>query len=758
MPFFSRSAIIDTKTLSLASVLCLVLSVTSYGQSAADSFSVGNLLAQTDKLTKQAVYDSAIATGQRALSISQKANYKRGQAMAYDRLSEIMLLNGKMKEVRHYDSLVMPMATQLKDTTLLVSAHNRSGVYYMEKGLIKDAEQSFTQALNMGLEKDQSIKTAEVYSNKASLLLALGDKDKAMEWFFKALRLYEKNNSETGQGETYSNISSVFYLLGKTDDAIDYQKKSIYLRERLNDIPGLAIANINIGQLYILKDSMPRSLQHLQKAVRYAEQIRNPKLMASSYSGMSTFYSRSKDFKSALEWQAKAIKIFEETDNKPLLSRQYVSAGLLASATKDSAAAVNYFMKALSISKQLGNKENIGNAYEKLSNFYLSHQEYKHAYDHYKQFITYRDSIKESSTLTRIEEIRTKYETEKKDNEIARLNTEQRIRQLEIEKQKAIIDGNNLVAQQKENQIQLLSQQQELRDARIEQQEKELERQMLLAKNSQQELDKQMLLAKNSSQALKLAEQDKQLKDKQLESQKLLRNLIIGAVILLGALGFVLFNRYQLKKKLQQQNALLAVRNNIARDLHDEIGSTLTSIRILSEVSQNNLQKDQQKTSRLLNKITEQSSQMQQGMSDIVWAIKPDNDKLENMLVRMREYVSHTLESKNIQTIFSIDEEALSQSLNMQQRRDFFLIFKEAVNNAAKYSQATKVEIRIAKEKGQLLLDIVDNGVGFIAATETSSNGLKNMKARAEAMLGSVNITSEPGSGTIVSAIVPATS
>src|SRR5688572_27387494 len=126
------------------------------------------------------------------------------------------------------------------------------------------------------------------------------------------------------------------------------------------------------------------------------------------------------------------------------------------------------------------------------------------------------------------------------------LNTEQRIRQLEIEKQKAIISGNKLVAKQKEDEIQLLSQQQQLRDARILQQEKELEKQMLLAKNSQQEL--------------LLAEQQKQIKDKQLEGQKTIRNLMIGGIILLVALGFVLFNRYQLKKKLQQQNELLAVR------------------------------------------------------------------------------------------------------------------------------------------------------------------------------------------------------
>lgn len=719
---------------------------------------VNTLLTNTESLTQKAHYDSAITLCKQALLISRQHKLKEGEAHAYDKLSEVMMLHGKMDQVRYYDSLVMPLATELKDTTLLVNASNRSGVYFMEKGKTKEADESFSHALTIRLEKEQSKKTAEIYSNKASLFLALGDKDKAMEWFFKSLRLYEKHNSEIGQGETYSNISSVFYLMGRTDDAISYQKKSIELRERQNDVPGLAITNTNIGQLYILKDSFPKALYHLQQAVRYAEKIRNPKLIAGSYAGMSSYYSRSKNYKSALEWQSKAIRIFEEADNKPMLSRLYVAAAMSANATKDSVTAVNYFTKALNISKQLGNKENVSNAYEKLSSFYLSHKEFKDAYENFKQHIVYRDSIKESSTVSKIEEIRTQYETEKKDNEIARLNTEQRIRQLEIEKQKAIIEGNKLGAKQKEDEIKLLSQQQQLGDARIEQQEKELERQMLLAKNNQQELDKQMLLAKNSQQELLLSEQEQEITDKQLQSQKLLRNLIIGGVLLLGALGFVLFNRYQLKKKLQQQNALLAVRNNIAKDLHDEIGSTLTSIKILSEVSRSNLHKDHQKTSTMLNKITEQSTQMQQGMSDIVWAIKPDNDKLENMLIRMREYVSHTLESKNIETYFSVDEEVLSQSLDMQQRRDFFLIFKEAINNATKYSQATKVDIRITRERDQLHLDISDNGIGFIAAKESSSNGLKNMKARAEAMKGTVAITSEPGLGTTVSAMVPATS
>jgi two-component system, NarL family, sensor histidine kinase UhpB len=222
-------------------------------------------------------------------------------------------------------------------------------------------------------------------------------------------------------------------------------------------------------------------------------------------------------------------------------------------------------------------------------------------------------------------------------------------------------------------------------------------------------------------------------------------------------LGYFMFNRYQLKRRIQEQEALLSVRNNIAKDLHDEIGSTLTSIKILSEVSEKNLHKDQVKTSSFLQKITEQSAAVQQGISDIVWSVKPENDKLENMVIRMREYVAQTLESKSIQTVINIDEQVLNKTLDMNQRRDFFLIFKEAVNNIAKYANASQVQVRLQKEKDNLRMTIADNGKGFDMAKETSSSGLKNMKARAIALKGNLDIFSGIGKGSELILTIPAT-
>ena len=226
---------------------------------------------------------------------------------------------------------------------------------------------------------------------------------------------------------------------------------------------------------------------------------------------------------------------------------------------------------------------------------------------------------------------------------------------------------------------------------------------------------------------------------------------------LLAILTYFLFNRYQLKRKIQEQEALLTVRNNIAKDLHDEIGSTLTSIKILSEVSEKNLHKDQNKASSFLQKITEQSAAAQQGISDIVWAVKPENDKLENMVIRMREYAAQTLESKNIKTSINIEEEVLYKTLDMSQRRDFLLIFREAVNNIAKYAAATEVQIKLEKKNTALQLQIIDNGKGFDVTKQTSSSGLKNMHSRAAALKGSLHIQSENAKGTAITLLIPAT-
>lgn len=703
---------------------------------------VQKLTSKNNHFEKQGRYDSIEATSLQIIQYAKNLNDKSYESSAYDKLAESSFKNGRLTEAQTYNKKLMGIAIAIKDTNRLINGKNREGLFYLEKGKTKEAENEFTEALN--LCKNHAAKTAEINSNLGTLYLSVGDKEKAIQYFFKALELYEKNNDLKGIGETNSNISSLYYLMGKIDDAIAFQIKSINVRERADDKNGLAITNSNLGQLYILKTDYEQAFKYIKQAITYAERLNNPKLMASAYSGMSAYYSRTKNFPEALVWQSKAIKFFEEIDDKTMLSRLYVSAGNLSNVNKDSLKAFNYYIKALNLSLNLGNKENIANANEKLSAFFSGHMDFEKAYTYYKNYILYRDSIIAKSNLGKIEEIKTKYETEKKDAEIFRLNTLQNLKELQLEKQHAIINGNLLLAKKKEIEIEVLS-----KESKILTQNAELQHLQIMQQD--EKLEKQKLIVKNNEQQLLLSESDKVNKGKQIATQKKLRNVLIGGIILMSLLMFSYFNRYQLKKKLEQQKALLSIRNTISKDLHDEIGSTLTSISILSKVSEMAMEKQPLQAKEMIHQIALQSKTIQQNMSDIVWSIRPENESIENLATRIREYAAQTLEPLQIDFSLNVDETLIAQKMSMIFRKELLLICKEAINNIAKHSGATIASLSIVKDKKQIALHIMDNGKWKGGSTGT---GTKSMQERANSIGGSLTFSITEG-GTEVVAYLP---
>jgi signal transduction histidine kinase len=197
------------------------------------------------------------------------------------------------------------------------------------------------------------------------------------------------------------------------------------------------------------------------------------------------------------------------------------------------------------------------------------------------------------------------------------------------------------------------------------------------------------------------------------------------------------------------------MRNSIARDLHDDIGSTLTSINILSKVALEPQEDGFMESS--LRKIKDRSSAIMERMDDIVWAINPRNDTMEQLLVRMKEFAAELLEPLNIRYRFEENGNLAGLKLDVRRRRDLYLLFKEAVNNAAKYSGCLNLVIHVEEQRGGLRMEIIDDGKGFAEETVVRGNGLSNMRDRAAAMYGRILIDSAPGRGTkiVLDADVP---
>ena len=128
---------------------------------------------------------------------------------------------------------------------------------------------------------------------------------------------------------------------------------------------------------------------------------------------------------------------------------------------------------------------------------------------------------------------------------------------------------------------------------------------------------------------------------------------------------------------------LQAIRNNIASDLHDDIGSTLNSISVYSEVAKQQAGKE----IPALDLIGTNSRKIIESMDDIVWTINPENDSFEKVIIRMRSFAYQMLKAKKVDFTFDVDEHLNSLTLPMQVRKNFYLIFKEAITNLVKHSE-----------------------------------------------------------------------
>jgi signal transduction histidine kinase/ligand-binding sensor domain-containing protein len=221
---------------------------------------------------------------------------------------------------------------------------------------------------------------------------------------------------------------------------------------------------------------------------------------------------------------------------------------------------------------------------------------------------------------------------------------------------------------------------------------------------------------------------------------------IAGCVILLAALFYVIR-----VDRLKHQYEVEKIRLRIARDLHDDVGSALGSINLMSETANRRLSKAVTNTevASVFNKIGQSAQTTLESMDDIIWSINPDKDKFGDLLVRMREFAIPLLEAKDISFIFKVNASDY-RKLPMNMRKNVFLLFKEAIFNVIKHADCTEVDILTEVKNNFFHLRVVDNGKGFDPELPSERNGLRNMRKRSELLNGALVIKSHSPGGTFM--------
>ena len=224
---------------------------------------------------------------------------------------------------------------------------------------------------------------------------------------------------------------------------------------------------------------------------------------------------------------------------------------------------------------------------------------------------------------------------------------------------------------------------------------------------------------------------------------------VLAALISAVALIYVIY-RNRINKLLELERT----RTRIATDLHDDIGSNLSKIALLSELVRMKLTNGSEENRKMLATIADVSRSTVASMRDIVWSINPQRDTVLEMTRKMREHAEEALVPRGVSVIFDTGESDMERGVSMDIRRELFLIFKEAVNNAARHSGCRNVDISLRAIGSRISMKISDDGRGFDLDQPTQSNGLTNMRARAERIGAEFSINSEQGIGTTISTLI----
>ncbi|MBL7702567.1 MAG: hypothetical protein JNM14_09965 [Ferruginibacter sp.] len=244
-----------------------------------------------------------------------------------------------------------------------------------------------------------------------------------------------------------------------------------------------------------------------------------------------------------------------------------------------------------------------------------------------------------------------------------------------------------------------------------------------------------------------------------LFKRKILLYTIIICVAVLLIIAFFKFRQIQKRQKdkleTERRQAMETERLRITSDLHDDIGATLSSMYIYGDLAKNVWDTQPEESKQMIDKISTTSKDLMGRMGDIIWSMKPAGEDKYSFTTRLKNYCTELLSPKNIHFKLDIDESITTKITNPEARKNILLITKEAVNNIAKYSNATQATVSFKKENDDLLLLIGDNGKGFDTTIPQHGNGLQNIEHRCRQLNGETVIISEPGQGATISCRFP---
>lgn len=566
----------------------------------------------------------------------------------------------------------------------------------------KDPNLALKQLLVIEKEAKQlkhNTSLAFTINNIGIVTRVVGDFEKAITYSNQSLKL---TKDSLIVASAYNNIGSCKRNIGLYEEALKAYLKAIKIYDAKKDVKNQAIVNNNLGLVYRSLEMNLKAKEYHQKAIQSFEQLKDKKGLSEAYNNMAVIYAYEDSLKIALNYFKYSLKIEEELKDVKGIAESVNNIGGVYYYLEKLDSALLFFEKARKIDYSIKNYGGLAATYNNIGDVHLYKQDYKKAKMNFDSAYSF---AKKSKSAFDIENTLNYYA-------------------LLYEAQNDYKKASDYYKKKNEfkDSIQKLSNIKQLH---------ELETKYQTAK-------KDATIA--SSKAI-IAERELKIKQKNM----LIYSVLIFA-FLLGLLGYLFYKQQKIKNqqlikenelkealiKIENQNNLQEQRLTISKDLHDNIGSQLTFI--ISSLD--NLKYFEFNKDKLYDKFDTIGTFTRSTITDLrdtIWAMNKEEITFEDLKTRTTNFIEAAKTSLlGITFEFNYPENAPVDSLNSLQGIDVYRIIQEAVNNAIKHAKATKIVVNFELDKEELTISILDNGIGFDAATIEAGNGLQSMQKRAK--------------------------
>ncbi len=337
--------------------------------------------------------ESSVKYASEALQTSKKINYKKGQGDAYNQLGIANYYLAQFSDALTYYNYSLAIRKELNNKKDVASSLN-----------------------NIGL----------LYSN-------LGNYQKSLEYGLEALKTREEIGNQYYIGVSLLNIGIVYFNIGDINSALEYDTKALKVMQSIKKENVVLILLVNIGSIYRRKGSYNKAMDYYNRSVNLSNKLGDKKGAADAYYSIATINWMLKKYKTALNYYKKSLAIYESLGDKYDISSNSNSIAITYANLKEFDKMKSYLQRALKLALEIKSKPLIQDNYEYTSTYYEGKKNFSEALKYFHLYSEIKDTILNQQSNDQIEELKTRYETEKKEQKILQLQQGKKIEDKEIE-------------------------------------------------------------------------------------------------------------------------------------------------------------------------------------------------------------------------------------------------------------------------------------------------------------------------------------